>query len=195
MGLRALKYTTPEEYLEMEKNSIEKHEYIRGEVIAMAGASKDHVRINRNLVTEIGSFLKGKPCEVFGTDLRVITPFSESYLYPDAMIVCREPEMKEGCFDTLTNPSVIIEILSPSTSGYDKNYKLIYYMQIPSLKEYIIVDSSSYSVTTFRRMENGTWDIYTTTDINASHTINTIQLPLAMKDIYYMVLPEGRSDV
>ena len=187
MGFPAFKYTTPEDYLEMEKSAFEKHEYFRGEVVAMAGANEVHLRINRNLVGEIYGYLKGKGCEVFGADYRVTTPLSDSYMYPDAMIVCGPTIKKEGCFDTLTNPSVIIEVLSPSTRGYDKSYKLIYYMQIPSLREYILVDSLRYSVTTFRKTEDGTWDIFTTEDIDATHTIESIQLKLPMKDIYYMV--------
>jgi len=196
MGFPAFKYTTPEEYLAMEKDAFDKHEYFSGEIYAMAGATESHVRIARNLVIEIGSFLKGKTCEVFGTDYRVTTPLSDSYMYPDAMIVCGPTVKKENCFDTLTNPSVIIEILSPSTSDRDKRYKFLYYLQIPSLKEYILVDSNRYNVTTFRKTENGLWDIFTTEDINASHTINTIQLQLPLKAIYYMVsLEEGNMKI
>jgi Uma2 family endonuclease len=191
MGLRAIKYTTPEEYLAMEKDAFEKHEYFRGEVVAMAGANESHNRIQRNLIVEIGYYLKEKTCEVFGSEYRLTTPLSDSYMYPDVMIVCEPTIKKEDCFDTLTNPSVIIEILSPSTAGYDKTYKLIYYMQIPSLKEYILVDSAGYSVTTFRKTDDGTWDISTTTDVNASLTISTIQLQIPMKDIYNMVVPGG----
>ncbi len=187
MSLSAFKYTTPEEYLEMEKDAREKHEFFKGEVVAMAGASEAHARVNRNLVGELHSYLKGKSCEVFASDYRVTTPLFDSYMYPDAMIVCGPTEKKNDTFDTLTNPSVIIEIASPSTRRYNKAMELLYYLQIPSLKEYIVIDTSKYSVTTFRRTDDGTWDISTTEDIAASHTINTIQLQLPLKDIYYMV--------
>lgn len=187
MGYPASKYITPEEYLALEADAVEKHEYYNGEVVAMAGASEAHVRIARNLIIEIGAFLKGKSCEVFGTDYRVTTPLSDSYMYPDVMIVCGPTEKKKDAFDTLTNPSVIIEIQSPSTYQRDMDLKLLYYMQIPSLKEYILVSSSRYHATTFRRTENGLWDIFSTSDIHAAHTIHTIQLPIAMKDIYYKV--------
>jgi Uma2 family endonuclease len=187
MALPAFKYATPEEYLEMEKDALEKHEYFKGEVVAMAGASEAHARISRNLVGELHNYLKGKSCEVFGSDYRVTTPLFDSYMYPDAMIVCGPTQKKKDTFDTLTNPSVIIEILSPSTHQYDKAKKLLYYLQIPSLKEYIVVDTSKYSVATFRRTDDGTWDISTTEDIRASHTVNTIGLQLPLKDIYYMV--------
>ena len=192
MGLRAVKYTTPEEYLAMEKEAFERHECFQGEVVAMAGANESHNRIQRNLIIEIGYCLKEKSCEVFGSKYRVATPLSDSYMYPDEMIVCGPTIKKDGGFDTLTNPTVIIEILSPSTAGYEKTNKLIFYMQIPSLKEYIIVDASQYSVTTFRKTVDGTWDINITKDINASLSIDAIQLKIPLKAIYYMVtLEEG----
>lgn len=187
MAYPAHKYISPEEYLELEKNAREKHEYFKGEVIAMAGATESHVRISRNLIGELHAFLKGKTCEVFGTDYRVTTPLSDSYMYPDAIIVCGKTEKKEDVFDTLTNPSVIIEILSSSTSEKDRGFKFLYYLQIPSLKEYILIDSIRYSVATFKKQPDDSWVIFTTNDINASHFIHTIQLDMPMSDIYYMV--------
>jgi len=193
MAYPAIKYISPEAYLEMEKDAFEKHEYFQGEVVAMAGATENHVRIARNLVGELYSFLKGKKCEVFGMDYRVTTPLFDSYMYPDVMIVCGKTEKKKDCFDTLTNPSVIIQILSPSTSEKDKGLKFLYYLQIPSLEEYILVDSNRYNVTTFRKQEDDSWKIFTTVDINASHVINTIQFELPLNDLYYMVEIENIS--
>jgi len=126
-------------------------------------------------------------------DYRVTTPLFDSYMYPDVMIVCGKTEKKKDCFDTLTNPSVIIQILSPSTSEKDKGLKFLYYLQIPSLEEYILVDSNRYNVTTFRKQEDDSWKIFTTVDINASHVINTIQFELPLNDLYYMVEIENIS--
>ena len=88
MAQAALKYTSPEDYLDMEKDAFEKHEYFQEKVIAMAGATENHVRISRNLIIEFGYALKGKSCEVLGSDYRVTTPLSDTYMYPDAKIVC-----------------------------------------------------------------------------------------------------------
>lgn len=187
MAYPVYKYVTPEQYLELDDNSVEKFEYFKGEVVAMAGATESHGRISRNLVGELHAFLKGKSCEVFGTDYRVTTPLSDSYMYPDVVIVCGATEKKENCFDTLTNPSVIIEVLSESTSENDRGKKFLAYLQIPSLQEYILVDSLRYCVTTFKKQPDNSYMIFTTEDINASHYIHTIQLDMAMRDIYYKV--------
>lgn len=187
MGFPAINYISPEDYLAMEAAATDKHEYYEGQVQAMAGASENHVRISRNLIVEIGSFLKGKSCEIFGNDYRVTTPMFNSYMYPDITIVCGPTQKKEHGFDTLTNPSVIIEILSPSTSAMDKNYKFLYYMQIPTLKEYILIDAGTFKASTFKRQENGSWMIESIEGKEAYIYIQTIGLTVAMADIYYMV--------
>jgi Uma2 family endonuclease len=187
MGFPALKYIAPDDYLAMEVSATEKHEYYDGQVQAMTGAGENHVRISRNLIVEIGSYLKGKSCEVFGNDYRVTTPIFNSYMYPDVTIVCGPTQKKESVFDTLTNPAVIIEILSPSTSAMDKNYKFLYYIQSPTLKEYMLIDAQTHKVTTFKRQENGSWMIDTIEGKEASVDIDTIGLTIKMADIYYMV--------
>src|SRR5687768_17468528 len=126
-------YTSAEEYLEMERASQEKHELHHGVIINMAGASLNHNRIVGNLIISIGSYLKGKSCSVFPGDLRTKILTKDSFTYPDITIVCGEPELMDNHFDTLLNPSVIIEVLSPSTEEHDKGFKFLYYMQIPSL--------------------------------------------------------------
>ena len=135
MGFPPYKYVAPQVYLEMEKVAFEKHEYIGGEIYAMAGATERHVRIVSNLTGEIHSFLKGKSCSEYPTDFRVATPILETYMYPDLSIVCGKAELKPDCFDTLTNPSAIFEVMSPSTEDRDKVLKFLFYRQIPSLKE------------------------------------------------------------
>ncbi len=135
-------YTSAEEYLEMERTSKGKHELHRGTIIKMTGASLKHNKIVSNLIVEIGSYLKGKSCSIFPSDLRTKVLTKDTFTYPDVTIVCGEPELMDEHFDTLLNPSVIIEVLSPSTEKYDKGFKFMLYMQIPSLKEYIMVNST-----------------------------------------------------
>ena len=180
-------YLSAEEYLEAERKAEQKHELMNGKIITMTGASLQHNRIVRNLISNIDGFLKGKGCEVFPSDLRVNIPSTNSFTYPDVTIVCNKPELLDDQFDTLLNPSVIIEVLSPSTESYDRGNKFFTYQQITSLKEYILVNSSSVMVHTMVKKDDGLWKIETITDISASIVITVISQPILLSDIYYNV--------
>jgi Uma2 family endonuclease len=188
MGATAIKFISPREYLEAEVLADEKHEYFDGNIVAMAGAREAHNRIVANLLRDMGAFLKGKTCDVFPSDLRVATPSSNSYMYPDVSIVCGDIQKKDGEFDTCTNPSVIIEIMTDSTREKDQGYKFFYYQQIPSVKEYILIDSLSCYVQTIQKQQDGLWKFETIEHISASVAINTIGLTMPLADIYYRVL-------
>ncbi len=187
MGFPAFKYIAPEDYLAMELNAPEKHEYFEGCVYAMAGATEDHDTITGNLFSDIQNFIKGNGCRAHGSDIRITTPHFESYMYPDISIICGKMEKKEGVFTTVTNPTVIIEVTSPSTEKYDRGYKRIYYLQIPSLMEYIIVDSQKYLVEINRKQEDGNWIKSIVDDPKSSILINTINRRIQMQDIYFEV--------
>src|SRR4051812_47195317 len=107
MAAPALKYVSVEEYLQLEEAAEEKHEYVEGDIVAMAGATREHNQVVSNLIRENGSFLKGKNGYIFPSDFRVTTPAGKSYFYPDATIVCGETQMQPDIFDTLLNPVVI----------------------------------------------------------------------------------------
>jgi Uma2 family endonuclease len=177
-------YTSEEEYLEMERASHEKHELHHGTVITMTGASLNHNRIVRNLIGTIYPFLKGKSCSVFPSDLRTKVLTKDSFTYPDVTIICGEPELMDDHFDTLLNPSVIIEVLSPSTEEYDKSFKFFYYMQIPSLKEYFMISSTGINIHISRKQNDTSWKFEEITDPAASLFISTIEYKIQMKDIY-----------
>lgn len=187
MAFPAGKHISPEEYLEIEINAIEKHEYFDGQVIAMAGATENHNRIVANLIGELHNFLKGRDCDVFPSDLRVTTPLLSSYMYPDVSIVCGDLEKKENQFDTVTNPSVIIEVMSPSTQERDLGFKFWYYLQIPTLREYIIIDGSSYSARTIIKQQDDSFKVFNVEGATGSLFISTIGMDLPMADIYRKV--------
>ena len=187
MAYPAFQYISPEEYLAMELNASDKHEYFEGTVYAMAGASENHDCITANLCSEIQGFIKGKGCRAHTSAFRITTPHFESYMYPDVSIVRGKAEKKEGVVNTFTNPSVIIEVTSKSTEKYDRGYKQIYYLQIPSLKEYIIVDSLRCNVEINRKNQDGDWAKTTINDMDGFLSINTIDMQLQMKDIYFEV--------
>ena len=177
-------YISPDEYLQMERASEQKHEYYDGYVVAMTGARLKHNQIAANLVANIGSYLKGKECQVLPSDMRVATPNRDAYIYPDASIVCGEPQLEDDQFDTLLNPSVVFEIWSPSTQKNDVGYKLIYYQHIPSLKEYIMIDSAKKFAQVVRKQQDGAWRFEDIVDTEAMLFIQTINMNISFADIY-----------
>ncbi|MEO5593232.1 MAG: Uma2 family endonuclease, partial [Chitinophagaceae bacterium] len=177
-------YITPQEYLLAERASEEKHEYYDGQVLAMSGARLNHNSISMNLFISIGHFLKGKNCRILPADMRVSTPSHDTYMYPDGLIVCGESKLEDDKFDTLLNPAVIFEILSPSTRGIDKGRKLFFYQQIPSLLEYIMIDSQKRFIQLARKQDNGGWTFENNSDAGSSLFIRTIDFSLSMDEIY-----------
>ena len=186
MANPAFDYITPGDYLAFEIKAAEKHEYFDGRIYAMAGATIDHNYIATTLSRKIGNFLEDKSCDIFGTDLRITSPGFNSFIYPDLTIVCGPIIKKESGFDTVTNPSVIIEVLSASTRGYDLAFKFHYYQQIPSLKEYIVVDSTRPFVLVNKKQGND-WVRAEINDINSSFFIETIEFELPLKEVYRKV--------
>jgi len=177
-------YITPDEYLAMERASEEKHEYYDGFVITMSGARLRHNRVARNLYAKIGSFLEDKECELLPSDMRVNTPNRDAYMYPDLSIVCGEPQLEDDKFDTLLNPSVIFEIWSPSTQRNDRGYKLTYYKNIPSLNEYIMVDTAKRFIVIVRRQADGAWRFEDIDNSVGDLFIQTIGFNISFDDIY-----------
>jgi Uma2 family endonuclease len=172
------------EYFEIEDADDEKHEYFEGKVIFMKGAQLSHNQITVNLVAEITTFLKQSNFSVFPSALRVATPLSDAYMYPDVTIVDGNMQKNNDAFDTCINPSVIIEVMSESTYNRDMGYKFFYYQQIPSFKEYVLVDSSRCFVMTARRQEDNAWKFKTIEHIHQLLTIHTIKMLLPLGDIY-----------
>jgi Uma2 family endonuclease len=177
-------YVSPEAYLAMERASEEKHEYYKGEVFAMSGASWEHNVIVKNINTLVLPFLKGKPCDMFGSDLRIHIPENTLYTYPDFSIICGEPETIDNEKDTVVKPSVIIEILSKSTRDYDRGTKFNLYRGIKTLKEYILIDSTSVCVEIYKHQPENSWQLTEFKKLSDSFFISTIGLTLQLKDIY-----------
>lgn len=184
-------YVSPEQYLEMEKASPEKHEYNKGEVFAMSGASIEHNVIVKNINTHVLPFLKGKPCDMFRSDLRVYISENSLYTYPDFSIICNKPETAAEDKDSIINPSVIIEVLSKSTMDYDRGTKFHLYRSIKTLQEYILIDSTSVCVEVYLRQADNSWRLTEYNQPDDHFTISSINLTLRLKDVYEDVsLPE-----
>lgn len=177
-------FISPGEYLEMERASEERLEYYDGYVEAMHPASIAHNRVSINLYADIGNFLKGKKCEVFPAQLKVCTPSRDTYIYPDATIFCEEPESQDDKRDVLLNPSVVFEVTSKSTTKNDYSYKFLYYQNIPSLKEYIMIDSRKRYARVARNQGKNTWTFEDLIQPASELYIRTIDLRLPFDDIY-----------
>lgn len=184
MQALAIKQVSPQEYLRLERGAKEKHEYFEGRIIAMAGASLAHNRIVANLMREIGSFLKNKSCEILPSDIRISVPSFESYMYPDATIVCGKPDMEDEQFDTLRNPAVIFEVLSPSTEDYDRGKKFFFYRQIPSLQEYVLINTTKPFIEISRRKADNLWMFEEFSDGTSDLYIATIEYRVTLEELY-----------
>lgn len=185
MGIPVEKYITIAEYLEMEAASDIKHEYYQGEIFAMAGTTIEHNKVIVNTLLSLGGQLKGKPCQPFVTDLRVSVQSNTLYTYPDITVICGEIEKTSDTFDTVTNPTVIIEVLSDSTKDYDRGSKFTLYREIPHLKEYLLIDATSkVSVEHFSKNIDGLWVLKEYKDMDSSVFIPAIDVTLLMADIY-----------
>ncbi len=186
------KYITEDEYLAMEEKSMEKHEYYEGEIFGMSGAKIPHNIIAGNLFRDIATHLRRKPCKPFNSDQRLYIEKRGMFTYPDLFVVCGKIETRNDDNYNVLNPAVIIEILSPSTKSYDRGDKFKLYRDLPSLKEYILVDSEAIEIENFSINEEGFWELKEYTDVNHSLLIKTIELQIPLQDIYEdtQLLPE-----
>ena len=178
------KLYTIEEYLEMENAALEKHEYYKGEIFAMSGASARHNVISSNLIISLGISLKGKSCQPYGSDMRIHIPENSLFTYPDISIICGDVTISDEDENTAIGPTVIIEILSPSTRNYDRGEKFMLYRAIPALKNYILVDSESVHVEHFAINKEGLWQLKEYNKINEEIFIETLNISLPMKEVY-----------
>lgn len=149
-----VKYSV-QEYLELEKPALEKHEYFEGEIFAMSGAGARHNVIFKNLFGELILKLKDKSCQPYGSDWRIHIPQNTLFTYPDISIICGDLVTWPEDEDTGIEPTALVEILSPSTRDYDRGGKFKLYRDIPTLKEYILVDSQNINVEAFRLNAGG----------------------------------------
>jgi len=176
---------TLEEYFEIELNSEIKYEYWDGQIFAMSGASPEHNEISVNLTREIGTQLKGRQCKLFHGDQRVKVPIWPPYRYPDLVALCGKPEYQEiGGVKALLNPTLIIEILSPSTEAFDRGDKFSYYKSIPTFCEYILVAQHRPHITQLIKQSDNKWLLSEVNELTASIYLTSIDCSLTLSDIY-----------
>lgn len=177
---------TVDEYFRIDTESEVRHEYIDGQIIDMAGGTDPHSRITTNLTGILWARLRDKPCKARDGNLRVRYGRRVQYGYPDALIVCGQPQFdpRGGGNTTLLNPRVLFEVLSESTEAYDRGRKFDRYREIPSFEEYVLIDQFRAAVEVFRRQESGLWNLEPYRGLQAVAALKTVGVELPLVDVY-----------
>ncbi|HEY5408647.1 MAG TPA: Uma2 family endonuclease [Ginsengibacter sp.] len=178
------KYYSIREYLEMENESLEKHEYYKGEIFAMSGAGNRHNIISINIILSLGKSLKGKGCRPYGSDMRINIPENTLFTYPDVSIFCGEVKVLKEDRNTATLPTVIIEILSPSTGNYDRGVKFMLYRAITSLTDYILIEPESIHAEHFAINKEGLWQLKELNKPGEEIFLESLGVKLSLEEIY-----------
>jgi len=190
-------YYTAEEYLEIDRATDERYEYVDGRIYQMAGESGSHADICTNLVSEIRQQLKGKGCRARSKDTKVRSGalsgksnqvMKGMFSYPDVVVICGEPEYHDKHRDIVLNPKVIIEVLSESTEQFDRTDKFIRYRMLnPTLTDYILVSQTSPIVEHFIRQDDNSWKLYTFVGLDKSFAVESIGCQLKLSEIYDLI--------
>lgn len=178
------RYYTPEEYLELEVQSIDRHEYINGEMMLMAGGTPNHNTIAGNFHTALNVGLRRRPYQVFITDQRLWIPEKRIYTYPDVMVVAQPIEYQENRRDTLINPVLVAEVLSKSTRTYDKDDKFTAYRTFSSFQEYLLIDQYTMHVEHYFKSGKRQWTFVEYQDPNESIELSSLPCQIVLADLY-----------
>lgn len=182
-----------EEYLALERASEERHEYLDGEVYAMAGESPEHGAICTNLAVLFGTQLRGTPCQAFVKDMKVRSgplpllkrPLKGLFSYPDLSVVCGEMQFHDQFRDVLLNPALLVEVLSPSTEAFDRGEKFRRYRTwLPSLQDYLLVAQARPLLEHYRRVQEGRWELTTVEGLEASLGLTSLPITLPLREVY-----------
>ena len=189
MAEKAISTYSYEAYLALEAEAEVKYEFHDGFITAMAGGSPEHGQIAGNFTwAATGSLVKaGKKCITYNSDVKIHISAARRTFYPDASIVCEKPERSEKDPQAITNPILILEVLSDSTAGFDRGAKFTYYRQLPSLREYVLISQSEPMVDTYYRTDDGTWEIRTLTGLDETVLLKSLGCEVRMADIYRLV--------
>jgi Uma2 family endonuclease len=185
MALQPKPHLSFDEWLEGERASLEgRSEYVAGEVFAMTGASVEHNAIVGNILGQLWTQMKGRPCHVYANDLKVRIRTADAGKYPDLIALCGEHEFQDGGRDVLLNPSLICEVLSDSTEAYDRGNKFAIYRQIPSLREYLLVSQHRVQVEIYSRGDDGRWTLSDYFALTDTVPLPSVGCTLALAEVY-----------
>jgi Uma2 family endonuclease len=175
---------TAQEYLEAEVNSVDRHEFINGEIILIAGGSPNHNEITSILNAILRVSLKGQPYSIFASDQRLWVPQLNNYTYPDVMVVAKPIELQSGRTDTITNPLLIAEVLSKGTRAYDRDDKFAAYRSIPSFQEYLLIDQYRLRVEQYSKTDANKWIFSEYSSMGDKLMLTSVQVEVAIADLY-----------
>ncbi len=188
MGLPQQKIQmSPRDYLRCERTAEFKSEFFDGEVFAMSGGSPRHSLLKANVIRELGNGLKGHPCTAYDSDLRVKVEATGLYTYPDASVICGPLEFDDDVRDTVLSPTLLVEVLSPSTEAYDRGKKFNHYRRIESLREYLLVSQDEAKIERFQRNADGTWTLTEASGLEASLHLPSLGIDLSLREVYEKV--------
>ncbi len=175
---------TAQEYLELEVNSLDRHEFINGEIILMAGGTPNHNEITSILNAILRVSLKGKPYSIFASDQRLWVPQLNNYTYPDVMVVAKPIELQSGRTDTITNPLLIAEVLSKGTRAYDRDEKFAAYRSIPSFQEYLLIDQYRLRVEQYSKTDANKWIFSEYSCAGDRVVLTSLHVEFSVADLY-----------
>ena len=185
---------TEKEYLAIERAATTRSIFYRGEMYAMTGAKEAHVLITGNLLANIWSQFEERPCKVYASDMRVKNARTGSFFYPDVAALCREPQLEDSHGDTLTNPEVIIEVLSESTESFDRGGKFEDYQLLESLTTYVLVAQDKPRVELYRKQADGSWNYVSLNQLSDVLNLDSIEVQISLSKIYDKVEFDSDSD-
>ncbi len=190
----ASQVVTPAEYLDFERRSEQKHEYLAGRVFAMAGASPKHNLICGNMIRALGERLRGRPCAIMPSDQHVYVEATELGTYPDVTVLCGQGNYHKDFSQSLVNPSIVVEVLSPSTEAYDRGAKFDHYRPIETLREYVLVSTDRLAVDHYLREAGGTWRLTTSRGPDGQLRLPSVDATVPLAELYEnieLVAPGG----
>lgn len=181
---------TPEQYLALEREAFERHEWLDGMIYAMAGESPEHSLISANVTITLGSQLRGKPCAVYSPNMKVYSRLPSDvglkglFSYPDCTVVCGQALFHDEYRDVLINPRLVVEVLSPATERYDRGKKFLRYQQNQSLSDYVMIAQAYPSIEHYARQTSGNWVYSVTTELTASVAFESLECRLPLAEVY-----------
>lgn len=189
MGIKKADYHSIADYLVYEGNTEVKHEYEKGQILAMTGGSINHGMFCGNIYNGLRNGIDKDDinCTTVGSEIRIHISEANSIVYPDAMVICGDFETSEEDSEAVTNPILVVEVLSKSTESYDRGDKFYKYRQLPSLKEYILIDQEKPVVETFFKQEEGIWEISRVMGMDETLTIKSLDIKILMEELYFKV--------
>ncbi len=178
-------YYSKEEYLEMEAAAAYKSEYYQGEIFAMSGGTRKHSLLCVNLIRRISEEIDNRDCQCFESNMKLEIAEADAYVYPDVMVVCGDVILAENTTDAITNPILVIEVLSPGTESFDRGLKFEYYKTVPTLKEYVLVSQSKPKIEVFFRGNENLWTYTVVEGLDKTVFLQSLDYGIDLKKIYH----------